>query len=146
MKQFQLFMEGKKSDLKIPINLVKKKSSQGIQCFECHGYGHIASDCATKKLKKKAFNLTWDDDTSNEDDKKSEPEKPDASKEKFMATSVSATPPISSDDDTDQDVSLSETEHDWKAEYQLLFAKSMKMLKMNEKVVTSWIESKEQNI
>ena len=84
--------------------------------------------------------MTWDDDTSEQDDKKSESEKPDASKEKFMAfmaTSVFATPPVSSDDDTDQDVSESETEHDWKAEYQLLFAKSMKMLKMNEKVATS---------
>ena len=137
MKQFQLFMKGKKSDLRIPKNYVKKKSSKGIQCFECHGYGHIASDCANKKPKKKAFNLTWDDDTSEEEDKKSE--KFDDSKEKFMAfmaTSVSATPPLS-ENETDQDVSESETEHHWEAEYQILFAKSMKMLKMNEKVATS---------
>ena len=142
-------MKGKKSDLKIPKNYVKKKSSKGIQCFECHGYGHIASDCATKKVKKKAFNLTWDDDTSEKDDKKSESEKTEASKERlmtFMATSVSATPPISSDDGTDQDVSESDTEHDWKAKCQLLFAKSMKILKMNGKVATSWKESEEQNI
>ena len=139
-------MNGKKSDLKIPKNFVKKKSSYGIQCFECHYYGHIASDCAAKKLKKKAFNLTWDDDTSEEDDKKYESEKAEASKEKFMAfmaTSVFATPPVSSDDDTDQDVSESETEHDWKAEYQLLFAKSMKMVKMNEKVAPAWKECEE---
>eukprot|EP00268_Persea_americana_P013198 TRINITY_DN15759_c1_g1_i4.p1 TRINITY_DN15759_c1_g1~~TRINITY_DN15759_c1_g1_i4.p1 ORF type:complete len:114 (+),score=38.16 TRINITY_DN15759_c1_g1_i4:31-372(+) len=113
-------MKGKKSDLKILENSVKKKSSMGIQCFDCHGYGHIASDCANKKPKKKAFNLTWDNDTSEEEDKKSESEKPDASKEKFMAfmaTSISATPPLSSDDRTDPDVSESETEHDWKVEY-----------------------------
>ena len=108
MKQFQAFMKGKKSDLKIPKNSAKKKFSKGIQCFECHGYGHIASDCANKKSQKKAFNLTWDDDTSEEEDKKSE--KSDASKEKFMAfmaTSVSATPPLS-DNESNQDVSKTE--------------------------------------
>ena len=69
-------------------------------------------------LKKKVFNLTsWDDDTYEEDDKKYEYEKPEASKEKFMTTSVFATPPVSSDDRTDQDVSESETEHDWKDKY-----------------------------
>ena len=138
-------MKGKKSDLKIPKKIAKKKSSKGIQCFVCHGYKHIASDCANKKPKKKAFNLTWDDNTSEEEDKKSK--KSDAGKEKFMAfmaTSVSATPSLS-ENETDQDVSESETEHDWEAKYQILFAKSMKILKMNEKVATSWKESEEQN-
>ena len=89
--------------------------------------------------------MTWDDDTFEEEDKKSE--KSDASKEKFMAfmaTSVSATP-LLSENETDQDVSESETQHDWEAEYQILFAKSMKMLKMNEKVATGWKESEEHN-
>lgn len=38
IKQFQAFMKGKKSNLKVPKNFVKKKSSKWIQCFECHGY------------------------------------------------------------------------------------------------------------
>ena len=61
----------------------------------------------------------------------------------FMATSVFATPPVSSNDGTDQDDSESETEQDRKAEYYTLFAKTMKMLKMNEKVAISWKESEE---
>ena len=47
----------------------------------------------------------------------------------FTTTSAPATSSLSSDDGTNQDVSESETEHDWKAAYQLLFAKSMKMLR-----------------
>ena len=57
--------------------------------------------------------MTWDDDTPEEDDKISESEKLDASKEKFiafMATLVSTTP-VSSNDRTNQDVSESETEY-----------------------------------
>ena len=38
-------------------------SDKGIKCYECEGYGYIASDRGKKKSKKKAFNLTWDDDT-----------------------------------------------------------------------------------
>ena len=48
-------------------------------------------------LQKKAFHLSWDDDTSKEDNKTFESEKPETSKEKFMAfmaTSVSTTPPV----------------------------------------------------
>ena len=84
--------------------------------------------------------MTWENNTFEEDNKKFEFEKPEAGKEKFMAfmaTSVSTIPSVSFDDKTNQDVIESETKHDWKAEYQLLFAKSMKMLKMNEKVGTS---------
>ena len=38
MKQFQLFMKGKNTNLKILKNYVKNKSSKGIQCFECRSY------------------------------------------------------------------------------------------------------------
>ena len=51
-----------------------------------------------------------------------------------MTTSGSVTPQVSSDYGTDHDDVESETEHDWQAEYQNLFAKTMKMLKMNDKV------------
>ena len=62
--------------------------------------------------------MTWEDDTFEKDDKKSKSEKTEASKDKFiafMATSVSATPPLSSDDGSDQDVSKLDNEYDWKA-------------------------------
>ena len=41
--------------------------------------------------------------------------------------------------------SESETEHDWKGEYHTLFAKTMKKLKINEKVAKNWKESEEHN-
>eukprot|EP00268_Persea_americana_P007175 TRINITY_DN12647_c0_g1_i6.p1 TRINITY_DN12647_c0_g1~~TRINITY_DN12647_c0_g1_i6.p1 ORF type:complete len:125 (+),score=30.11 TRINITY_DN12647_c0_g1_i6:168-542(+) len=114
----------------IPKSVVKKKSSKGIKCYKCEGYGHIAGNCGNRKSKTKAFNL-----------KRSEFEKPDTSKEKciaFMAiTSGFVTPQVSSNDGTDHDDSESEMVHDWQAEYQILFAKTMKMLKINEKVATS---------
>ena len=62
-------MKGKNSDLKIPKSTRKKKSSKGIQCYGCQGYGHIASDCGNQKTKKKPFNLTWDDDTFDDEEK-----------------------------------------------------------------------------
>ena len=117
---------------------MKKKSSKGIKCYKCEGYGHIASDCGNRKSKTKAFNL-----------KRSESEKPDTSKEKYIAfmvtTSGSVTPQVSSNDGTDHDDSKSKTEHDWQAEYQTLFTKTMKMLKMNEKMANKWKEFEEQN-
>ena len=94
MKQFKLFMKGKKSNLKIPKSVGRRKSEKGIQCYERQGYGHIAGDYSNRKPKKKSFNLTWDDDTSRDEEKKSESKKPDTSKEKFIAfmeTSVFAT-------------------------------------------------------
>ena len=121
----------------IPKSVVKKKSSKGIKCYKCEGYGHIASNCGNRKSKMKAFNL-----------KRSEFEKLDTSKEKyiaFIATFGSVTPQVSSNDETDHDDNESETEHDWQAEYQTLFAKTMKMLKINEKVANKWKESEEKN-
>lgn len=61
-----------------------------------------------------------------------------------MATSVSITPQVSNDG-TDHDDNELEAEHDWNAEYQALFERTMKMLKMNEKVANNWKESKEQD-
>jgi hypothetical protein len=38
----------------------------GPKCYECHGYGHLAQDCANKKIKQKVYNVTtWDDDSDN---------------------------------------------------------------------------------
>eukprot|EP00268_Persea_americana_P007174 TRINITY_DN12647_c0_g1_i3.p1 TRINITY_DN12647_c0_g1~~TRINITY_DN12647_c0_g1_i3.p1 ORF type:complete len:100 (+),score=27.34 TRINITY_DN12647_c0_g1_i3:168-467(+) len=89
----------------IPKSVVKKKSSKGIKCYKCEGCGHIASNCGNRKSKTKAFNL-----------KRSEFEKPDTSKEKYIAfmgtTSGSVTPQVSSNDETDHDDNESETEHD----------------------------------
>ena len=53
-----------------------KGSTKPIQCFECQGYGHVATKCANRKeiSKGKALNVSWEEDT---DEEKSEPESPD---------------------------------------------------------------------
>ena len=44
---------------------------------------------------------------------------------------------VSSNDETDQDNELEE-DPDWKTEYETLFKKTMKMVKVNEKVGINW--------
>jgi hypothetical protein len=44
-----------------------KGPPSGPKCYECHGYGHLAQDCANKKAKQKILSVTtWDDDTDSE--------------------------------------------------------------------------------
>ncbi|XP_019157178.1 PREDICTED: uncharacterized protein LOC109153768 [Ipomoea nil] len=43
--------------------------TEGIQCYECKGYGHIQSECATYlKRKNKTYITTLSDDSDSEDD------------------------------------------------------------------------------
>lgn len=51
-----------------------------------------------------------------------------------MATSGSTTPCASSDYETDRDDNESEEELNWKTNYGTLFKKTMKMVKVNEKI------------
>ncbi|XP_058202917.1 uncharacterized protein LOC131317378 [Rhododendron vialii] len=46
------------------LSIEKSRKPQGIQCHECHGFGHIQSECANtlKKKMKKGLKVTWDDD------------------------------------------------------------------------------------
>ena len=90
---------------------------------------------------------TWEEDTSDENDENSKYEKPNTGKGKliaFMATFGAATSHYSSKTETDQD-SESEEELDWKAEYETLFKKTMKMVKVNKKVAINWKVSEEKN-
>ncbi|XXG89760.1 hypothetical protein AAC387_Pa12g1686 [Persea americana] len=147
MKQFKLFMKGQKTNVRIPKNSGKNKSFKGIECYECQGYGQIVNDCGNKKSKKKALNTTWEDETSYENDETPKSDKPDIGKGKFIAfmeTFGSATSHVSSEPETDQDTELDE-EPDWKAEYETLFKKTMKMVKVNEKVAINWKVSEEKN-
>ncbi|KAG5557368.1 hypothetical protein RHGRI_007580 [Rhododendron griersonianum] len=43
----------------------KSKKPQGIQCHECHGFGHVQAECANTLKKKvaKGYKATWDDDS-----------------------------------------------------------------------------------
>ncbi|XP_019150550.1 PREDICTED: uncharacterized protein LOC109147343 [Ipomoea nil] len=44
--------------------------TEGIQCYECKGFGHIQSECATYPLKRKnkTYITTLSDDSDNEED------------------------------------------------------------------------------
>ncbi|KAG5531774.1 hypothetical protein RHGRI_026406 [Rhododendron griersonianum] len=46
----------------------KSRKPQGIQCHECHGFGHIQSECANtlKEKMKKGLKVTWDDDSGDD--------------------------------------------------------------------------------
>ncbi|KAG5524204.1 hypothetical protein RHGRI_031014 [Rhododendron griersonianum] len=48
----------------------KSKKSHGIQCHECHGFGHVQAECANTLKKKvaKGYKATWDDDSDESSD------------------------------------------------------------------------------
>ncbi|XP_019189389.1 PREDICTED: uncharacterized protein LOC109183783 [Ipomoea nil] len=47
----------------------KPQNTEGIQCFECKGYGHIQSECPTYlKRKNKTYVTTLSDDSDSEDE------------------------------------------------------------------------------
>ncbi|KAH1129246.1 hypothetical protein J1N35_000624, partial [Gossypium stocksii] len=53
---FEVIQKGKfknKNDSNEPI----KEMKQGIQCHECHGFGHIQVECANTLKKKKGKSL-----------------------------------------------------------------------------------------
>ena len=42
--------DGDRDDLDGPKkNFGKNRKSRGVQCHECHGYGHLRSDCGNLK-------------------------------------------------------------------------------------------------
>ncbi|KAL5764699.1 hypothetical protein ACOSQ2_017293 [Xanthoceras sorbifolium] len=52
-----------------------KGKSKGVQCYECQGFGHIASECANvqnKPKKGKALNITWSDSDDEDVDESSD--------------------------------------------------------------------------
>jgi chromosome segregation ATPase len=51
----------------------EKKDPRGLKCFECSGFGHIQADCGNlKKGKEKAYNVTLNDESEEEEAPKSE--------------------------------------------------------------------------
>lgn len=62
-----------------------------------------------------------------------------------MASTVSATPHVSFDNETDHDGNKSDEKLDQKTEYETLFKNTMKMVKMNEKETINWKASEVHN-
>ncbi|XP_058180238.1 uncharacterized protein LOC131298786 [Rhododendron vialii] len=58
------------------LSVEKSRKPQGIQCHECHGFGHIQSECANtlKKKMKKGLKVTWDDDSDEDGSESGGPE------------------------------------------------------------------------
>ena len=45
----------------------KKDQTKEVQCFECEGYGHVRSECATYlKRQKKGLSVSWSDEEDSE--------------------------------------------------------------------------------
>ena len=45
----------------------KNNQSKGVQCYECEGYGHVRSECATYlKRQKKGLSVSWSDEEDSE--------------------------------------------------------------------------------
>ena len=60
---------------KLKINSIAKKekgkiqvNSERVQCYECQGFGHFASECPTRLKKKKALAITRDDESESDED------------------------------------------------------------------------------
>jgi len=77
-KNFERFMKNNKFKKKFSDRLKKapqraepeeaeKKDPRGPQCFECSSFGHIKTECANMKKKKKAFNITLSDEFEKEE-------------------------------------------------------------------------------
>ena len=65
----------KKAPFKKMEQTQEKDHKKGVQCYECSGFGHIATECANLKKKKrgKAMAVTWSDsDDLEEEDKSSD--------------------------------------------------------------------------
>ncbi|XP_058208126.1 uncharacterized protein LOC131321135 [Rhododendron vialii] len=59
---------------KFKSSIDKSKKPQGIQCHECHSFGHVQAECANTLKKKvaKGYKATWDDDSDDSSDGGSE--------------------------------------------------------------------------
>ena len=127
--------------------LERRNLLKGFNAMSVKAMDTLLMTAETKKSKKKALNTTWEDETSDENDETPKSDKPDIGKGKFiafMATSGFAASHVSFEVETDQDTE-SDEEPDWKAEYETLFKKTMKMVKVNEKVAINWKVSEEKN-
>lgn len=102
----------------------------GPKCYECHGYGHLAQNCANKKANTKVYNVkTWDDDTDSEKSG-SEPDDENDGKN-YLAFTGKLSKGERSESDVEEDlVDFDEL----KEEYDRLYNESAKITKENIKL------------
>ena len=143
MKNFKHFFKkknyknennGKKSKGKIEFSNSKERKGvkgppSGPKCYECHGYGHLAQDCANKKMKQKVYNVkTWDDDSVSE---KSESDRDEDSGKNYLAFAVKH----QTDEKSSETEENSESEEeavdsdDLQVAYNMLYKESLKIKK-----------------
>lgn len=130
-----------------------KSFSKGIQCFECQGYGHIAAECANRKEKRlsKALNITWDNDSENEN---CEPKSPTQGPRKFIAFMAKYLDIFSEqgssdrDSKSDEDLSLNgfaDEEHDLEVSYMKLLKDSIRLIMTNDRMTLKLKSMESQN-
>ncbi|KAG5553092.1 hypothetical protein RHGRI_011080 [Rhododendron griersonianum] len=76
----------------------KTKKPQGIQCHECHGFGHVQAECANilKKKSNRGYKVTWDDDSEEESNSQNSHDKIDDVL-RYTVLAASVTSPTSPD-------------------------------------------------
>ncbi|KAG5530448.1 hypothetical protein RHGRI_025409 [Rhododendron griersonianum] len=122
-----------------------KGQPSGPKCYECHGYGHLAHECANK-LKKNTnlkANLTGDDD-SNSDTSVQKLEE-NGNFMAFVTSLCSQTSDLESSDDSDEDegVDLKDSQV-LREKYDQLYQENMKISKINQKLGLKNKEVKEE--
>jgi hypothetical protein len=76
----------------------KNSQSEGVQCHECEGYGHIRSECGTfRKRQKKGLTVSWSSDDSEEENESAR-----------RVTALTGTCISDGDSDENEDVSYEE--------------------------------------
>ena len=106
-----------------------KGPPSGPKCYECHGYGHLAQDCANKKMKQKVYNVkTWDDDSVSE---KSESDRDEDSGKNYLAFAAKhQTDKKGSETKEDSEVEEEAVDFDdLQVAYNMLYKESLKIKK-----------------
>ena len=103
----------------------------------------LANECAnkTKGTKKKALNTTWDDESSEEEEKDTEADSSENMKfVAFMAMSL-----FDNDADEDRDDEMSNQEKDWEEWYHTTYADCVRMTKYGNKIMIKFKAAQEEN-
>ena len=65
-----------------------QRNSQRVQCYECQGLGNFAQECPNHLRKKKAFTITWDDESKSDKNGSDNEAQGEKGHEQFLAFMV----------------------------------------------------------
>ena len=110
-------------------DFVKNKRSCAVQCHECHGYGHLRSECGNLKNKNSpGLRVTWDD-SSDDSSTHSESANFKAFTGKSSAPLISSVPSMVEINDTHSTSNEEEEIDTLREAYDLLLKETAKLLR-----------------